>query len=179
MRNSETVGAATEQRLDVLAGIVRALGLFGLFVLAGLAIGCAVAILRRSWAAIPTGAAIGLAAGGLALLVLCFHDLLDALERWTGKDIDGDGKIGGDGLVLVRARNTPADDKLRDDLATFLAGCAVDTSARRWEPELGRARYQQWRDMLINGGWAKWRSEDQRAGWELTATPAEIGAALG
>ena len=130
--------------------------------------------------------ALGLALAGLVLLAMALVGAVSAmwgdLERLTGRDLDQSGAIGDDpgGLVLVRARNSPdADTELHNDLTAFLAGCVADTSARRWEPHLGRVRYQQWRDMLIDGGWARWRSTDQRAGWELTASPDEIGAALG
>lgn len=176
MIHRETATPGPEQRLDVLARLVLVAGLGALFVLGGLALGMAAAIWQRNWAAIPTGAAIGLAAGGLSVLALAFRDVLAALELHTGRDIDGDGRIG-DTPVLLRANAAP--EPAHDDFAAFVAACASDTSARRWEPELGRARYQQWRDLLIDGGWARWRSTDQRAGWELTATPEAIIAALG
>ena len=178
----ETIGAPwPEPRLDVAARLLLGFGLCALCVVGGLALGLACAIWLRRLSAFVAGLALGLGAGGLAALTLAFHDLLNALERWTGADLNNDGRIGGgDGLVLLRARNAPdGDEQVRDELRAFLAGCLIDTSARRWEPELGRQRYQEWRDMLIGGGYARWKGSDQRTGWELMATPDEIMARLG
>lgn len=96
MKSYEAVDlpSRAEQRLDVAARLVLMLGLFALFVVAGLAMGAAAAIWQRSWAPIPTGAAIGLGAGAVALLAMAFHDWLQALEVWSGRDIDGNGSIG-------------------------------------------------------------------------------------
>jgi len=38
--------------------------------------------------------ALGLAVGGLALLILATYDVVDALELWTGRDLNGNGHIG-------------------------------------------------------------------------------------
>jgi len=177
MLHRETVETpAAEQRLDVLARLAWVLGLGGIFMAGGLALGLALAIWQRNPAAILTGAAVGLAVGGLAMLALAAHDLLGALETATGRDLDHSGAIG-DTPVLLRANASPVPAE-RDDFAAFVTACAVDTSARRWEPVLGRERYRQWRDVLIDGGWARWQSEDKRAGWELAADPAAILAAL-
>lgn len=173
----ETATPAAEQRLDVVARLAWVLGLGGIFMAGGLALGLAVAIWQRSPAAILTGAAVGLAVGGLAMLALAAHDLLGALETATGRDLNHDGAIG-DTPVLLRA-NGATETPAHDDFAAFVKACASDTSARRWEPALGRARYVEWRDLLISGGWARWRSTDQRAGWELAAEPEAIIKALG
>lgn len=185
MRNAETLTTTpTPAPVDVLARLAQVAGLGALFVLGGLAVGCAVAIWRRDAGAILAGAAVGLASGGLAVLAMAARDVLSALEIASGHDLDGDGRLGhgdGAGLVLVRARgaDAPADVALRDELQAFVNGCAVDTSARRWEPAIGRERYRAWRDRLIDGGWARWRGGDPRAGWELAADPGEIVKALG
>ena len=184
MRNPETVTTGSEERLDVAARLVLILGLGVLFVLGGLAVGCAAAIWRRDAGAVLAGLCVGLASGGLAVLAMAARDVLSALELASGHDLDGDGRLGhgdGAGLVLVRARGeaAPADVALRDELQAFIEGCQVDTSARRWEPAIGRERYRAWRDKLIDGGWARWRGGDPRAGWELAADPGEIVKALG
>jgi hypothetical protein len=78
-------------------------------------------------------------------------------------------------------RAQAVDDRaeLRGTFVRFVMGCAVDTSARRWEKRIGRARYQAWRDLLINSGYGRWKSaRDQRAGWELTAPATSIISAL-
>jgi hypothetical protein len=53
-----------------------------------------------------------------------------------------------------------------------------DTTARRWERQLGRGKYQAFRDRLIAGGFAQWRSDSPKDGWQLTAPAAVVLAAL-
>lgn len=56
----------------------------------------------------------------------------------------------------------------------------VGTAARQWEPILGRKRYQQFRDALIGGAWARWNLYDDSEkpilthGWSYTAPAEEI-----
>lgn len=55
-----------------------------------------------------------------------------------------------------------------------------DTSLRRHEKGLGRAKYAMFRDVLLKGGFAAWNSpHDQRAGWRLTSTHDRVQWALG
>jgi len=106
------------------------------------------------------------------------------LERATGQDIDEDGYIGSpDRLILVNPPRTQADprERKRAQFVDFVKGCAAgDTSLRRWEPALGRDRYQEYRDALIDTTWGRWIDDsNKRRGWELAAEPGEIIAALG
>ena len=113
------------------------------------------------------------------MLAMAARDVLAALEVATGRDLDHSGAIGDASTpVLLRANASP-EPAAREDFAAFVNACASDTSARRWEPQLGRERYRQWRDLLIDGGWARWRGSDERGGWELAAEPAAIVKALG
>ena len=59
-----------------------------------------------------------------------------------------------------------------------MKGCATDTSTRRWEGELGRDQYTEWRDLLISSGYARWRGRTGHGGWDLTADPQTIIEAL-
>lgn len=181
----ETVAMAPSEPRPILtvgARLVLGGGLFVFLFVAGLAGGAALALWTRQLDFLRVGPALGLGAGALALAALAVHDLFAALELITGRDLDGSGAIG-DGLVLLRSNGArggaDADAQLQAAFADFVRGCALDTSARRWEPEIGRGQYQRWRRQLLDAGWARWRSTDERAGWELTAPAAEILAALG
>lgn len=66
-------------------------------------------------------------------------------------------------------------------LQWFVRVAAVtNTSARQWEPILGRQRYQSYRDALIEGNHARWNSYDDKdrprptAGWSLVRDAEEI-----
>lgn len=56
----------------------------------------------------------------------------------------------------------------------------VGTGSRIWEPILGRKRYQQYRDALIDSGWARWNAYDDddnplvTTGWSFEESPEEI-----
>lgn len=68
---------------------------------------------------------------------------------------------------------------MRAQFEGFVRGTVTDTSARRWEKSLGRDLYQQWRDLLIGSGYARWRNEnDVKAGWVMTSKPLEVIYAL-
>lgn len=180
MQSRETIGELGRQPGAaelVAARLARVVGLGVLLTLGGLCVGLALAIWQRDWAPIPTGLAVGLGAGGLAMLALSVRDVLDGLELATGRDLDGNGAIG---PVLLRARNAPDPEaELRRAFSDFMRGCASDTSARRWEGPIGRARYQTFRDRLVAAGYARWKGTDERGGWELTASVDDILAALG
>ena len=94
-------------RLRLMAGTSTA------FVLSGCAAGLGAALWWQSWTALRAGVVAGLIIGAMALVVLASHDLLDALERWSGQDIDGDGDVGGERIVLVRSRQAPASSRRR------------------------------------------------------------------
>ena len=93
--------------------------------------------------------------------------------RWVQRVPEPVQRIEGpqrDRLVLVNAptpeQATDRDgDVRRSEFDLFVKGCAVDTSLRRWEPILGRDGYEEYRDILLRMGWAKWRSRDRRQGW--------------
>ena len=146
-----------------------------------LCLGLAGGILQRDLAPLEYGLVAGLAFGGLAFVVVSGVGTMQALERWTGLDINGDGAVGRpqrERIVLVNAGRNPSvepQDVLRSELTYFINGCKVNTSARRWIPELGEERYNEFRDQLLKGGWARWRNPDApQQGWELTADPKQI-----
>lgn len=144
MKYRETATAATpaEQRLDVTARLVLVFGLFVLFVLAGLAIGVGAAIWQRSWAPIPTGAAVGFVVGGLAMLVLCFHDVTNALELWTGHDLDGNGRIGD---LPDDGDSEPGDLAHRADRALrYICEQGGDWQRRKLADDLGLFSQTEW-----------------------------------
>ncbi len=135
------------------------------------------------WTFLKGGPVAGLVVAALVLIVWSWHDFWNALERWTGKDLDRNGSVGGAGHVVLlnaaRAGQPAPEDVLRTELAEFIRGCAVDTSLRRWEKDIGRAKYQEWRDELLAAGWAAWNDPDEpRQGWHLTASPEDVIEAL-
>lgn len=74
-------------------------------------------------------------------------------------------------------------DKRRDAdsaLADFIRECEGqdNTTARHWEPKIGRAQYTTWRRQLFESGWADHKTGNERDGWELTAPAATICEAL-
>ena len=79
-------------------------------------------------------------------------------------------------LVLVNSRSTQEAQDAREasEFEVFVRGCAIDTSLRRWEPSFGRQGYERYRDVLLDSGWAEWRSKDRRQGWALTEAPDVI-----
>jgi hypothetical protein len=84
-------------------------------------------------------------------------------------------------LSPYAGRERLAAEKRQDeqsDFARFVEGCENDTTLRRWEPEIGRGQYQRYRDALIDSGWANWRTDNTRDGWELSAAPATVCEAL-
>jgi hypothetical protein len=125
------------------------------------------------------GLAAGLILGGLACVVVQARGTLQALERWARVDLNGDGVVGTpqERIVLVNAaRGVPPvpEDARRQQLIYFVKGYAVNTSERRWLPELGE-EYAEFRDQLIKAGWGRWKHPNApQQGWELAATPEEI-----
>lgn len=67
---------------------------------------------------------------------------------------------------------------LKARFADFVWGCVHDTTAGRWDAELGRATYRKWRDLLLSSGWARLNGPTLRQGWTLTAEPQRIVDAI-
>lgn len=80
-------------------------------------------------------------------------------------------------VIVAHSQHTPPGEPDRNSrFADFVRTCAEtgDTSARRWESELGKEVYSEWRDALLQMGAAQWRGRDRRSGWRLTAEVSEI-----
>ena len=111
---------------------------------------------------------------------------LQRLESFIGVDLDKDGKVGKASKTIVALNPYQGQQAQRKDeragqvevFRRFVEACAIDTSSRRWENALGREQYQLWRDLLIGSGYARWRGRTGHGGWDLTADPATIIAAL-
>ena len=119
--------------------------------------------LLKVWAMI----ALGIAALAWLLLLVDTRRLLWAIEKLTGRDLDNDNQVGKptERVVIVNAAKAQqeatqqANTQRASDFSQFVAGLATKgTSQRSWEPELGRATYQDYRDALIRLGWARWKS---------------------
>lgn len=132
-----------------------------------------------------------LAVSGLAWVVLLreHRRLLWVLERATGADLDRNGHVGkpAERVVIVNAgsgqreQGRREEEQRRSDFASFVAGLDVrGTALREWERDIGREKYQEFRDVLIRCGWARWVSvkrdgtPNEKQGWELTKPVSEI-----
>lgn len=135
-------------------------------------------VLLQAWA----GLALAVCAVVWSLLLADTRRLLWAAERLTGRDLNNDGMTGkpAERLVVVnadksgRAADQVENTERRSAFVRFVVAIpARGTAARVWEPDLGRARYQEYRDVLIRLGWARWLSLDgagkpnERKGWAL------------
>ncbi len=185
-------------RLDeVGASLLIKMGLGGLLLMGFSVLGLAATLITENWqpvtiggltipawSLLKAGPGLGLVLAALTVIALAWHDTLQAMERWTGRDPNGDGDIGGSHVVLLNTRPNQAvqatpEERLRDQLGTFIRGCATDTSLRRWQPVIGRERYQEWRDDMIQAGFAEWNIPGEpRQGWQLTCPVEEVIAAL-
>ena len=179
VRNPEPAqepGAVTQALIPLLRAVVS-----GVLVSAVLVFGWQV--WRGVWLDLPTAglicALVSLVIWGLStwgdLLTWGIEDVLD-------RDISGDGVVGNpDRLILVNARpQVDPRERKRLQFEDFVKGCETDTALRRWEPVIGRERYQEYRDALIGTTWGRWVDPDNvKRGWELAAEPGEIIAALG
>jgi len=103
------------------------------------------------------------------------------IERWSGMDLDHDGKVGQPEIRPFpvnprqgqRAAAEAAERAWRREFASFIRWCERNTSQRYWEKQVGRDRLTEWRELLIRQGYAAWNNpNDQRAGWKLLQ-PAE------
>lgn len=135
--------------------------------------------LFRLWAAL----ALAVCSAVWLALLQDTRRLLWAAERLTGRDLDGDRAVGKpeERLIVVnadkgdQAAQEAEHAERRSAFVRFVMALpARGTEARTWEPDLGRARYQEYRDVLIRLGWARWLSLDgagkpnKRKGWALT-----------
>ena len=179
VRNPEPAqepGAVTQALIPLLRAVVS-----GVLVSAVLVFG--VQVWRGVWLDFPT---VGLVWALVTVVIWglsTWRGLFWWLERATGQDLDEDGYIGEpDRLILLNARPQTPDSQTRKRLQfeDFVRGCEADTALRRWEPIIGRERYQEYRDALISTTWGRWVDPDNvKRGWELAAPPGEIIAALG
>lgn len=142
----------------------------------------------RDWPALWLGVGLVVACCAWLLLLGQTRRLLWAAERLTGRDLDGDRRLGkpAERVIVVNAGQAPDPERADQDgrrsrFAAFVAALPIrGTSARTWEGELGRAEYQAFRDVLLRAKLARWCSLDpagrpnERRGWELTVDPAEV-----
>jgi len=123
---------------------------------------------------------VGVLAASLATTWRFYKAIVWFAEEAARRDLDRDGWVGQPEdeprIITVRAAPTSTiedkREKLRQEMASFIRGCAVDTSMRRWEHQIGREKYLIFRQVLMDAGHAAWTNDDRRQGWELT-TPAE------
>jgi hypothetical protein len=133
--------------------------------------------------------ALAITAGAWLLLLGQTRRLLWTVEKLTGHDLDGDRQVGRpqERLVVVnapkgqQAANQRGNAARASLFADFVARLPTrGTDARSWERELGRETYQEFRDVLLKVGWAKWNSTkkdgtpNERRGWTLVLPAAEI-----
>jgi hypothetical protein len=138
-------------------------------------------------------ATLALASMAWVILLGQHRKLLWATEELVGADLDGDDQAGEprERLVFVnrqRARQQTARERQRDEWETFTRFVRElghrGTTMAAWERVIGRERYCEYRDALLDYGFARWRSynadggPNTSQGWELTATPAEVLASL-
>jgi len=139
-------------------------------------------VTRRWWPILGV-----LAAGSflLTFLIRCAdaQSTLWTVERFIGQDLDGDDVVGDPDHPIILANpartTTPAERKRAEFVAFVRALATGDTSRGRFEDGLGRARYEEFRDALLQVGAAQWVDADNhRQGWELVADPADIVRAV-
>ena len=134
-------------------------------------------------------AALGCTAIAWMILLGQTRRLLWLQERITGQDLDGDGETGPprERVVFVNAPQAAQEAHQRQEHAEagrfeqFIAGLAIHgTTQAYWERKLGRDTANEYRDALIQMGWARWRSvggdgtPNRSQGWELVIEPKEI-----
>ncbi|MBC8249737.1 MAG: hypothetical protein H8E90_08675 [Anaerolineales bacterium] len=176
-------GSVTYERKGITSEIVIPLLACTLF---GLGIALALAIVQWGILNIPPkdafqfAGAIGLLAMSLALTWRFFKAVVWIAEEATRRDLDQDGWVGEPEprIITVRGGNGGSAvskyKQTRQALETFVRGCEVDTSMRRWEPSIGRQKYLTFRTVLMEAGHAAWINNDRHQGWELTAPADDI-----
>jgi len=129
------------------------------------------------------GLALAISAFAWLVLLMDTRRLLWAVERVLGADLDGDRHLGKpkERVVVLNAGRGQGAAAGREDVsrlrgfASFVARLPhKGTQLRSWEKELGRDVYQMYRDSLLDAGFARWRSDDERQGWELSVPVREI-----
>jgi len=146
-----------------------------------------------SWLDIWLGAFLAVSCFGWLVLLGQHRRLLWFVEKVVGQDLDSDGEVGdpADRLVFVdreRAREQSAKERRDSEfkrLLAFVEGISIKgTGLTAWEKELGRARYCEFRDALIDYGFASWRSvrsdgtPNKSQGWQLVKSAADVQKAL-
>jgi hypothetical protein len=105
-----------------------------------------------------------------------------SIEERTGQDLNLDGIVGRPtGPLVINARRgqvvaqAQADDELLRSFADFVSACLTDDPADmrpntedEWCPRpLKHDTYVMFRDALVRGGYARWRSPRHNTGWEF------------
>lgn len=128
-----------------------------------------------AWPTFGVAAAVVLAGSWLFYLFLS-RQTLWMIERYTGQDLNQDGRIGGPQVHPFpvnprqgqQAAAEAAEQAWRKEFASFIRRCETETSQRFWEKRVGRDKLTEWRGLLITQGFAAWNNPgDQRAGWKL------------
>jgi len=116
------------------------------------------------------GGGMILAALHLALRVF-YHSWLDAVERWTRHDLDGNGQIGSERIIFA---NRPVRDTAADWRRFVDAAIANSTVPALEASGFTRMQIEAGRDALMARGLAAWRGADHRSGWTVTATADDV-----
>jgi len=170
---------------DVAVPLAQA-GLTGLFVSGVVTF----IVWRQDWrgdlVALFVGVALVVATVVWVLLLAQTRRMLWGVERLVRRDLDGDQVVGRpppprDRLLVLNAGQGQEQRAQLERAARvgqfrdFVAQLPMrGTSLRAWERELGRDVYVEFRDAMLRCGWARWRSDDQRQGWELTTSVDDI-----
>ena len=134
------------------------------------------------------GLALAIATVTWLLLLADTRKLLRTVETLTGLDLDRDGQVGPpvERIVTVNADRSRQDasrvaaqqerNQVASELGAFVARLPTHgTDARTWEGRIGRDKYQAFRGVLLEMGWAEWNSpRDKRQGWRLVLPVREI-----
>ena len=173
---SEPVRAASWES-DVLVCFGQSLG-SGAFVTL---FACGLAVWQGWPWFIPALAGAFTAAAVWFVTVADGRSMLRRVERIVNRDLDGDGFKGEPVQHEYTVREQRADgseswqiivglpiepDTLREFARGVLAG---RTSTHSWAGVLERKHFEQVRDRLISGGFARWSTGNKNQGWELTS----------
>lgn len=138
-----------------------------------------------AWAWLMCGAMIALA--GWAWRQRVYDQTLLELQRRDNRPLPPVQRfdVGPAGHVLMdggKARDALARQNAERGRAAFVAfvrGCEHGpTTARHWEPRVGRKNFRAWRDELIAMGCAESEGTHDNAPWHLTLPASEIINAL-